>query len=65
MSIDLTQQQRQALDSGKVVEVIDDSRILYVLSKQQYERVKGFLESEKIDPSFYEFTDIEMFGQNE
>lgn len=64
MTITLSDEQRQALQSGMPVEVSDGRETVYVISKEAYERMKGILKLEGIDPSFYEFTDTEVFGVN-
>jgi hypothetical protein len=70
MILRLNDEQRQALaESSPPVEVADEQaqRTYYLISEEQYKRMKPLLEAEieEIDPSLYEFTDIEMFGENE
>lgn len=60
MSIDLSEQQRQSLDAGEAVE-IGDGRIVYVFTKQQFEKYKKFMKIDEIDPSLFEFTDEVLY----
>ncbi|HUY33034.1 MAG TPA: hypothetical protein VMV69_09650 [Pirellulales bacterium] len=55
----LSEEQRQAVSAGTPVEVRDGSQVFYLISKEEYERVRAFLEAEEIDPSFFEFDDDE------
>lgn len=60
MSIKLTEEQRNALsdDSEAPVEVVDESgRRYYLISEAAYRKMREWLESEEIAPSFYEFED--------
>lgn len=60
MALELTDQQRQSLDAGAAVE-ITDGRIVYVFTKQQFERFQNLMKIEESDPSLFEFTDEVLF----
>ncbi|MBI3467250.1 MAG: hypothetical protein HY000_29915 [Planctomycetes bacterium] len=51
--INLSEQQRKALDAGEAVE-ITDGRIIHVFTKDEYERVKRLMSLEEINPSLFE-----------
>jgi hypothetical protein len=57
--IRLDERQIEAAQQGNPVEVRDGDHILYLISKQQFDRLRPLLESEGIDPSFFEFDDSE------
>jgi hypothetical protein len=64
----LNEQERQVvLSSAAPVEVCDEQtrEVYYVLTREQYRKMKALLDAEEIDPSFYEVTDIELFGTND
>ena len=62
MAIDLSDQQRQALDAGSAVAIHDGPRTYYVISAEQFEKIKALLDVEKADPSFYEAGEIHLYG---
>jgi hypothetical protein len=63
----LTDEQRHAIErGGPPIRVMDQAthRSFYLLSEEQYEKVRLLLESaDQIDPSLYEFTDVVMFNK--
>lgn len=61
MTVDLSDEQRQALDAGRAVAIHDGPRTYYVISDGQFEKMKLFLDVENADPSFYEAGDIELY----
>ena len=66
MKLSLPDQLRRAATQAPV-EVQDektDDRF-YLMSRGEWERIQRLLEAEEIDPSFYEATDIEVFGTND
>ena len=67
MSLSLTQEQRQAIveSGGAPVEVSDAELRCYLVAADEFEKVKRLLELEEIDPSFFEFTDIELTSHND
>lgn len=68
MKLSLPPELRQAVsESGVPVELHDDAtnRDFYLVPAAQYEKLKRFVESGQIDPSLYEFTEIEMHGTND
>jgi hypothetical protein len=62
MVLDLSDEQRQALEAGRAVAIHDGPRTFYVISDRQFEKMKLLLDVEKADPSFYEAGDIELYG---
>jgi hypothetical protein len=61
MALDLSDEQRQALDAGRAVAIHDGPRTYYVISDGQFEKMRLLLEVEKADPSFFEAGDIELY----
>ena len=61
MALDLSDQQRQALDAGSAVAIHDGPRTYYVISGEQFEKMKALLDVEKADPSFYEAGEIHLY----
>jgi hypothetical protein len=61
MVLDLSDEQRQALDAGHAVAIHDGPRTYYVISDGQFEKMKLLLDVEKADPSFYEAGDIDLY----
>ncbi len=57
MIAQLSEEQRQAVMAGTPVEVRDGAHVFYLISKEEYERVRATLEGEEIEPSFFEFDD--------
>jgi hypothetical protein len=60
MKLNLPDEVRQAvLQSDVPVELQDgeSSRLYYLISAAQYEKLRRILEAEEIDPSFFEFED--------
>ena len=51
--IDLSEEQRQALEAGEAVE-ITDGRIIHIFTKEQYERITRLMSLEEIAPSLFE-----------
>lgn len=57
--IELTQEQAEALPDGDAVEVhTPEGAVYYLVAAEVYERMKTVLE--EIDPSLYEFEDIQL-----
>jgi len=57
--IELTQEQAKELPAGEAVEVHSpDGAVYYLVAADAYERMKAVLE--EIDPSLYEFEDIQL-----
>jgi hypothetical protein len=67
MSLGLTQEQRQAIveSGGAPVEVSDAEIRCYLIAAEEFEKVKRLLELEEIDPSLFEFSDVELSGRND
>lgn len=63
MAIDLSDEQRHALDAGSAVQIHDGRQTYYVISESQFQRMKMLLEVEQVDPSFYEAGDIHLYEQ--
>lgn len=60
MNLTLTDELRQAVAQSELpVEVQDEQtkRKYYLISVEQFERVKELLSMAQVDPSLYEFTD--------
>jgi hypothetical protein len=53
--INVQDEQVRTAEGGKPVEVRDGDHVLYLISKQQFDRLRPLLEYEEIDPSFFEF----------
>ena len=62
MAIDLSDEQRQALDAGRAVAIHDGPKTYYVISDGQFEKMKALLEVAQADPSFYEAGEIDLYG---
>jgi hypothetical protein len=63
MRIQLNDEQLAAIEAGLAVEVTEGPTVFVVLSKVQFDRMRECGSVEDIDPSLYEFTEIEMHGQ--
>ncbi|MEX2118526.1 MAG: type II toxin-antitoxin system prevent-host-death family antitoxin, partial [Pirellulales bacterium] len=50
----LNNQQQEAVRAGTPVEVSDGSRVLYLISKEHYERLQGLLEAMRNDADLAE-----------
>jgi hypothetical protein len=61
MAIDLSDEQREALEAGRAVAVQDGPRTYYVISDGQFEKMKTLLDVEKADPSFYEAGEVHLY----
>lgn len=62
MAIDLSDEQRLALEQGTAVEVHDGARTYYVISPDQFHKLRLLLEVEQADPSFFEAGDIHLYN---
>jgi hypothetical protein len=63
MTLYLNDEQRHAIEAGQAVEIAEGSTVYCVLSKAQFDRLQSLSKVEDIDPSLYEFTDIEIFDE--
>jgi hypothetical protein len=60
MKLILPEELRQAVSQGNAPVELQDrqtNRLYYLISADQYEKVKQLVEAEEIDPSFFEFDD--------
>ena len=60
MKLILPNELRQAVSQSNAPVELEDSdtnRLYYLISADQYEKLKCVLEAEEIDPSFFEFED--------
>ena len=53
--VQLTTEQRDAITHGVPVEVSDGEQSYYLITQQQYDQLRLFLDAELVDPSFFEF----------
>lgn len=66
MKLNLPQDIRQAASRAPLeVQDISTSDRFYLMSQTEWQRITKLLEAEAIDPSFYEATEIEMYGAND
>ena len=61
MAIDLSDEQRRALEAGRAVPIQDGPKTYYVISGGQFERMKTLLEVAQADPSLYEAGEIHLY----
>lgn len=61
MVIDLSQEQQQALEAGQPVEFRDGQRKYYIITGEQFEKIRLLEEVEQVDTSLYEAGEIHLF----
>lgn len=59
MIAQLSEEQRLALLRGTPLEVRDGDDVFYLISKAEYEAARAALETEDVEPSYFEFDDDE------
>ena len=53
--VQLTTEQREAVTHGTPVEVSDGTRSYYLITQREYDLLRALLDTEEVDPSFFEF----------
>ncbi|HVC98495.1 MAG TPA: hypothetical protein VND64_32810 [Pirellulales bacterium] len=61
MAIELSSEQRHALEAGRPVQLRDGQRTYYIISGEQFERMRMLVEVEQADPSLYEAGEICLY----
>lgn len=61
MAIDLSDEQRHSLETGSAVEIQDGPRTYYVITSEQFQKLRMLADVELADPSLYEAGEIELF----
>ena len=57
--VQLTAEQREATTRGVPVEVSDGPQSYYLITQHQYDQLRALLDTEEVDPSFFEFETVD------